>query len=242
MTLFLPVETLMHANLHSKRRGSVPHEELTRTYGNASSQTRWVGANATSEVMPRQLASAHLPASSYWSKGAKIFTNAWDKDGNLGRGDASGVEVRINGVSWSGFESRPCVLGGLEAHDVLDYLRLLSHDVGLNAIRVPFAASALLSALQPPLCSDVRMLSRFNERYSKLSYLGQLKQFIQEVRLSILMMSEVVTCLWVSAATPWWCQCLLWKALETVVSSLSAVLCAPCQRCFVLRVRGVAHL
>jgi hypothetical protein len=113
---------------------------------------------------------------------AAVLTNAWDAHGVLGQSDPAGVEVRLNGVSWSGFESRPCLPGGLAQHDVRDYLKLLHDDMGFNALRVPFSASALLSELQPPLCTDIGVLEAHNERYSKLSYIGQLAQLIREVR------------------------------------------------------------
>ena len=60
------------------------------------------------------------PGSAYWTQGTQIITNAWDSAGRLGQSEHTGVEVRINGVSWSGFESQPCVLGGLGVHDARD--------------------------------------------------------------------------------------------------------------------------
>ena len=47
-------------------------------------------------------------------------------------------------LSWSGFESLPCVLGGMRNRPVADYLQLIKK-ADFNAIRLPFAAHALLS-------------------------------------------------------------------------------------------------
>ncbi|KAL1524626.1 hypothetical protein AB1Y20_019514 [Prymnesium parvum] len=126
---------------------------------------------------------AQQPAS-YWTSGAKILTNAWSHGSKFPAqaSDRVGepVELRLNGVSWSGMESSPCVLGGLEKHDARDYLKQIGETMGFNALRIPFAADALLSALQPPLCVDDKLLSGYNKRYTKLSYSEQLSLFIQE--------------------------------------------------------------
>ena len=130
----------------------------------------------------RSAAVAH-PASSYWTQGASIYTNAWVDGGSVpgpGEEPAEPVELRINGVSWSGLESKPCVLGGLEKHDARDFLKLMSETMGFNALRIPFSADALVSALQPPLCSEDRMLAGHNPRYRKLSYIEQLALLIRD--------------------------------------------------------------
>lgn len=122
------------------------------------------------------------PVASYWTSGASIFTNAWSEDGTFtgSHNGAKPVELKINGVSWSGLESSPCVLGGLERHDARDYLKQIRETMGFNAIRFPFAAGALVSALQPPICSDQALMSGFNKRYTKLSYIDQIAQLITD--------------------------------------------------------------
>ena len=133
----------------------------------------------------RVAAAAARPASSYWTHGASIYTNAWVSGGAVPGPDegelaAEAVELQINGVSWSGFESKPCVLGWLEKHDARDFLKQLSETMGFNALRIPFSANALVSALQPPICSEDRMLAGHNPRYRKLSYIEQLALLIRD--------------------------------------------------------------
>eukprot|EP00966_Prymnesium_polylepis_P185269 4294165-Prymnesium_polylepis.1 len=115
-------------------------------------------------------------ASSYWTDGPKLFTNAWVEGSASPHAvpTSASVELHINGVSWSGFESSPCVLGGLEKRPARDFLQLMSGTMGFNALRIPFGADALVSGLQPPLCVNDKLLSGFNKRYTKLSYVRRL--------------------------------------------------------------------
>ena len=119
--------------------------------------------------------SGQRPASSYWASGSKILTNAWSASRAIPGGPAEDgdepVELRINGASWSGLESSPCVLGGLEERHVSDYMAWLRDVAGLNALRLPFAARPLLDARQPPPCQDKFMMTAHNQEYAHISYL-----------------------------------------------------------------------
>jgi len=88
-------------------------------------------------------------------------------------------ELRVKGISWSGFESSPCILGGMRNRPVADYLKLIKR-ADFNAIRLPFAAHALLSNTQPPLCASQWDMQAFNRRYTKLSYVEMLKTFVAD--------------------------------------------------------------
>ena len=144
--------------VHTKRIGS-PQSQATRCVWRAHA--------------------ARMVRADYWTYGSKMFTNAWDAHGVLHH-DGGPLELRINGVSWSGFETSPCVPGGLEHHDVKEYLETMSKDMGFNAIRLPFSAAALLDELQPPLCTSLRILKEYNSRYAKLSYIEQIALLIRE--------------------------------------------------------------
>ena len=92
--------------------------------------------------------------------------------------DGDAVVLNINGLSWSGMESSPCNLGGLEWHRIETFFTWV-HDRGFNALRVPFAARPLLSAVQPPSCRDRSMLVKYNLRLADLSYLDFLRRVVE---------------------------------------------------------------
>ena len=82
------------------------------------------------------------PAASYWASGSSVYTNAWAADGMAIPGapvtdkHQEPIELKINGVSWSGLESSPCVLGGLEHHPVAQYMAFLKSNIATVVVNI----------------------------------------------------------------------------------------------------------
>ena len=74
-----------------------------------------------------------MGASNYWTQGAQLRTNAWGTNERL----------QVKGVSWFGFETATCVLGGASEVSV-DRIAAVIKEAGFNAVRLPVGADALL--------------------------------------------------------------------------------------------------
>ena len=138
----------------------------------------------------------------FWTRDGEIFTNAF------GSGSVRSA-LKIKCVSWFGMESAPCQIGGLGEMSVRSGAAWLQEN-GFNAVRVPLAVDALLSAFpsggcMPPELSAAPALSsgaeisfvsrdhsskkdkggydytRYNSQYVGLSYLGMVKRFAKDL-------------------------------------------------------------
>lgn len=86
--------------------------------------------------LPRLSFGAWKPAE-YYTYGASIYTNAWGEDEQPAR-------LRIKGAAWFGLESSACHIGGSDQRGLASTAAWL-REQGFNAIRVPFAADAVIS-------------------------------------------------------------------------------------------------
>ena len=111
-------------------------------------------------------------ASEYWTYGSSIFTNAFSRRGIP-------TKLFIKGVAWFGFETSACHIGGATAqplHVIAAWLK----SRGFNAVRVPFAAGALLEA--EPTCmqnGELEGIRKHNPQLLGMSYLERLKEVIR---------------------------------------------------------------
>ena len=124
-----------------------------------------------------------LRASDYWIDGNKLYTNAW-WDAMRPR-DALGSEVIIKGVSWSGFERKPCLPGGAPNVPLREVARLL-HTERLNAVRIPLAVDGVLSeraSASSCLAADADLIL-FN------SWLGGSPSFLEMLSRFVRMLGE----------------------------------------------------
>ena len=78
-----------------------------------------------------------LGASASWAQGAGY----WHTSGNRIL-DANGMQVRIAGVNWYGFETTSAVVGGLNAQDYKTILQTIKNN-GYNTIRLPFSSQMI---------------------------------------------------------------------------------------------------
>lgn len=114
-------------------------------------------------------------ASEYYTYGSSIYTNAWGEDGMPSR-------LRIKGAAWFGFESAACHIGGSDRRSLTSIASWLKEH-GFNAVRVPFAADAVVSPSRHK-CMDSGNMGGVREHNPQLLSMTYRKQIEEVVRVA----------------------------------------------------------
>ena len=88
----------------------------------------------------------------YWTWAGKIRTNVFGG----ARGYEPEQEITIKGVTWLGLEVHPCVIGGMDEAPIHKSIAFLK-SIGVNAVRLPVAASAILSKYSDGDCMPAEL-------------------------------------------------------------------------------------
>ena len=108
--------------------------------------------------------------SEFYTYGSSIYTNAWGEDGQPSR-------LRIKGAAWFGLESGACHIGGSDRRSLASVAAWLKQQ-GFNAVRIPFAADAVVTPRHK--CLENGNMGGIREQNPQLLVMSYVQQ-IQEV-------------------------------------------------------------
>jgi endoglucanase len=121
---------------------------------------------------PTHAGGLRLNPSEYWTYGSSIHTTAWGMHGDPSK-------LLIKGVAWFGLESQACHIGGSDQRS-LESIAAWIKQHGFNAVRVPFAADALVQPHHACLKQgNLDGIKKHNPRLLGMSYAQRIQTIVK---------------------------------------------------------------